>query len=45
MSVTGNNPHNTRNKKLTLKKNYPFRSCTSKINNTFIDNVEDLGIA
>ena len=33
-----------RNKKLTFKKNAPFRSCTSKINNTFIDNAEDLDI-
>ena len=32
----------TRNKKLIFKNNAPFRSCISKINNTFIDNEEDL---
>ena len=34
-----------RNKKLAFKNNAPFRSCISKINNTFIDNAEDLDIA
>ena len=38
ISVTGNNAANRRNKKLTFKNNASFRSCTSKINNTFIDN-------
>ena len=33
-----------RNKKLTFKNNAPFRSCISKVNNTFIDNAEDLEI-
>ena len=33
-----------RNKKLNFKKNTPFRSCISKINNTFADNAEDLDI-
>ena len=33
-----------RNKKLAFKNNTPFRSCISKINNTFIDNAEDLDI-
>ena len=33
-----------RNKKLTFKNNALFRSCISKINNTFIDNAEDLDI-
>ena len=33
-----------RNKKLTFMNNAPFRSCMSKINNTFIDNAEDLDI-
>ena len=32
------------NKKLTFKNNTPFRSCTSKINNKFIDNAEDFDI-
>ena len=31
-------------KKLTFKNNAPFRSRTSKINNLFIDNAEDLDI-
>ena len=34
----------TRNKKLTFKINAPFTSCISKINNTFIENAEDLDI-
>ena len=33
-----------RNKKLTFKNSAPFQSCISKINNTFIDNAEDLDI-
>ena len=33
-----------RNKKLTFKNNGPFRSSISRINNTFIDNAEDLDI-
>ena len=35
---------NRRNKKLTFKNIAPFRSCTSKTNNTFADNAEDLDI-
>lgn len=31
-----------KNKKLTFKNNVPSRSCTSKINNTFIENAEDI---
>ena len=44
INVTGTNANNRRNKKLTFKNNAPFRSCISKINNTFIENVEDLNI-
>ena len=44
ISVRGTNDANKRNKKLTFKNNAPFRSCKSKINNTFIDNAEDFGI-
>ena len=41
--VEGNvNDHKRWNKKLTFKNDAPFRSCISKINNTFIDNAEDL---
>ena len=45
ISVTGTNAANRRNKKLTCKNNAPFRSCISKINNTFADNAEYLDIA
>ena len=44
ISVTGIDNANRRKKKLTLKNNAPFRSCISKISNTFIDNAEDLDI-
>ena len=44
ISVTGTNNANRRNKKLTFKNNAPFRSCITKINNTFIYNAEDLHI-
>ena len=42
INVEGNNVTNTRNIKLIFKNNAPFRSCTAKINNTFIDNTEDV---
>ena len=42
--VRGTNDAKKRNKKLTFKNNTPFRSFISKINNTFIDNAEDLDI-
>ena len=42
ISVRGTNDANKRNKKLTFKNNAPFRSCMSKINSTFTDNVKDL---
>ena len=45
ITVTGTDNANKRNKKLTFKNNAPFRSCISKINNTFVDNPEDLHIA
>ena len=44
ISVRGNNANNQENKKLTFKNNAPFRSCISKINNTFIDNTDDLDV-
>ena len=44
VSVRGTNSANRRNKKLTFKNNAPFRSCLWKINDTFIDYVEDLNI-
>ena len=39
-----NNNGNRRNKRLTFKNNAPFKSCISKINNTFIDNAKDFDI-
>ena len=44
ISVTGNSASNRKYKKLTFKDNAPFRLCISNINNTFIDNAEDLDI-
>ena len=44
ITFEGTNDANKRNKKLTLKNNTPFRSCISKINNTFIEQAEDLYI-
>ena len=44
ITVTGKNNDNRVNKKLVFKNNAPFRSCIWKINNTFIDNAEDLDI-
>ena len=44
ITLEGDNDARERNKKLNFKNNTPFRSCTSKINNTFIDNAKDLDI-
>ena len=46
LRVTGTNANNNnrRNKKLIFKSNALFRSCISKIYNTFIDNTEDLDV-
>ena len=44
ISVRGTNDANKRNKRLTFKNNTPFRSCLLKINDTFIDNAEDIVI-
>ena len=44
ITVEGNNVAKTRNKKLIFKYNAQFGSRISKINNTFIDNTEDLHI-
>ena len=38
ITVTGTNNGSKRNKKLVFKNNDPFRSCISKINNTFTNN-------
>ena len=44
ITVEGLDDANKRNKMLTFKNNAPFKSCISKINNTFVDNEEDLDI-
>ena len=44
VTATGTNNANKRNKRLTFKNNAPFRSCISKINNPFEENIEDLDI-
>ena len=44
ITFTDTNNDSTQNKKLTIKNNATFRSCTAKINNTFIDNAKDLDI-
>ena len=44
-TITVTNPNdNAYDKKLALKNSAPFTSCISKINNTLIDNAEDLDI-
>ena len=44
ITVEGDDDKKKRDKKLSFKNNAPFRSCISKINDTFIDNEEDLNI-
>ena len=44
ISFRGTTDANRINKKLTFKNNAPFRSYIKKINNTFVDNTEDLDI-
>ena len=44
INVTATNAANRRHKMLTFNDNATFISCISKINNTFIDNAEDLDI-
>ena len=43
-SVTDTTVNNRRNKQLAFKNNAPFRSFISKVNNTLVDNTEDLDI-
>ena len=45
ITVTGGGNSSRKNKPLAFKNNAPFISCISKINNTLIDNAEDLDIA
>ena len=44
ISIRGTNDPNKINKNLTFKNSGSFRWCISKINNTFINNGEDLDI-
>ena len=44
ITVEGNNAKNREDIKLTFQNNALFKSCISKINNTFIGNAEDLDI-
>ena len=44
-TIEGGNLINRRYEKLTFKNISPFRSCISKINNTFVDSEKDLDIA
>ena len=45
ITLERDNDDKTKNKKLIFKNNALFRSCKSKISNTFLDNAEDLDIA
>ena len=44
ITVTGGSNRSRKNRPLAFKNNAPFISCMSKINNTLIDNAEDLDI-
>ena len=44
ITAEGNNANNREDLKLAFKNNTTFRSCISNINNTLIDNAEDLDI-
>ena len=44
-TVTGTSNNSRKNRPLAFKNNAPFISCISKINNTLIDDAEDLDVA
>ena len=44
IAIEGDDDDKKRVKKLSFKNKAPFRSCMSKINNTFINNAGDLDI-
>ena len=44
ISDTGNNSAKGRSNKLTFKNNASFRSCIPKVNNTLIEDAEDLDV-
>ena len=43
-TIEGDGDAKKRNEILAIKTNGPFRSCISKIHNTFIENAKDLDI-
>ena len=45
ITVAGTDNKSRKNRPLAFKNNAPFISCISKINNTLIDNAEDLDVA
>ena len=45
ITVTGTTSRSRKNRPLAFKHNAPFISCISKIDNTLIDNPEDLDVA
>ena len=45
ITVAGWSNATKKNRPLAFKNNAPFIGCISKINNTFIDNAEDLNVA
>ena len=45
ITVAGESNSSRKNRPLAFKNNAPFIGCISKINNTFIDNAEDLNVA
>ena len=44
IEVNGNNPRDRQNRPVILKKNAPFISCITKINDKLIEDVDDLDI-
>ena len=45
ITVTGTNNRSRKNRFLAFKNNAPFISCISKVNNSLIDDAEDLDVA
>ena len=45
ITVVGTSNRGRKNRSLAFKNNGPFISCISKVNNTLIDNAEDLDVA
>ena len=44
VTVAGGSNSSRKNRPLAFKNNAPFISCISKVNNTLIDNAEDLDV-